>query len=82
MQGIPDDLRPHIWMFLCKTKQAKATYKKDVYRKLKLIPNEENDYSIEKDLARTFSDTKEFKEVRPLSHHSPIHPARTHSSIC
>ncbi len=68
MQGIPKDLRPHIWMFLCKTKQARATYKRDVYRRLKMIPNDEADYSIEKDLARTFADTKAFMEVSSLSH--------------
>lgn len=84
MQGIPEELRARIWMFLCKTRQAKSTYKPDVYRKLRLIPNESDDYAIEKDLARTFADTAQFKEVgaRLTPSLSRRTRGRTRSSTC
>lgn len=57
LNGIPNNLRGHIWCMLCRCQREKATHAKGMYQKLldKSLTNKHDDHRIRKDITRTFT---------------------------
>lgn len=66
ISGIPDDLRGKIWKLICQVDKSKPGHNASVYHKLIEQPNEEDEFCINKDLARTITGFKGFK-IDPAS---------------
>jgi hypothetical protein len=53
--GIPDSLRGEIWCMLCRVKREKSIHSEKLYQKLISLDNPEEEYRIQKDVTRTFT---------------------------
>ena len=53
LSGIPDNMRGEIWKYICRVEIEKNAHVSGIYLKLVATPNEEDQYCIQKDLART-----------------------------
>ncbi len=54
--------RAQVWCFICRVDEYRAA-SPGLYKQLLLIPDEETDAAIEKDVRRTFSERPEFTEL-------------------
>ena len=53
--GIPDSLRGEIWCMLCRVQREKQMHSEGIYQKLIDCDNPEEEYRIQKDVTRTFT---------------------------
>ena len=53
--GIPDSLRGEIWCMLCRVHREKSMHSDTLFQKLIELDNPEEEYRIQKDVTRTFT---------------------------